>query len=58
MNGKTIATALLSAFMAAPLSGFAQDHDVRVHEHECTDVVRDELLDEGGRVWFVGETIL
>jgi hypothetical protein len=28
MNGKTIATALLSAFLAAPLSGFAQDHDI------------------------------
>ena len=28
MNGKTITTALLSAFLAAPLIGFAQEHDI------------------------------
>jgi hypothetical protein len=28
MNGKTITAALLSAFLAAPLTGFAQDHDI------------------------------
>jgi hypothetical protein len=28
MNGKSITAALLSAFLAAPMIGFAQDHDI------------------------------